>query len=501
MLVLNKIIKIIANNIKISIFFILSIPFQILILNNFGAISYQDILVCLKFLIFLTILYNLLSIFKMVRKFEFENLINLIIILNILFNFIFFNNGFVKFKIFIAIQITIIFFYFYYFSQLKLVFNKIYKFVGITSGLLMPIIAFNFFNYDDVNNKNLFKNDHFSNLKLENKIDTYVIIPDGLMGFDKLKKNKFYNDDNYEQILIKNNLIPLKSFANYPTTFASIPSMLNGSIFEEDTRVEEKKFTKLIHQSSSIKMFMKNNYEVLWFENSWIGSKCLNSKFTCPQKTRILSFADNEIVLEYFKLININMYWSNKILRLFNFKKKYHLDSITEMLKDHEYTKPVFVFAHLLFPHQPFRVDKNCDPIYLNNTYTAKWHEKKYFIQVECFKKQLINFNNFIKSKNRPYLLIIASDTGWTFDDSRHPNHNPKKMWPESSFQNNIIMSEKYACFNKDKIVSNAEILLLALHCSENKPFPLIDNDQFDAYYSKTGNVNANKLIKRNFAR
>ena len=84
---------------------------------------------------------------------------------------------------------------------------------------------------------------------------------------------------------------------------------------------------------------MKNNYEVLWFENSWIGSKCLNSKFTCPQKTRILSFADNEIVLEYFKLININMYWSNKILRLFNFKKKYHLDNITEMLKDHEYTK------------------------------------------------------------------------------------------------------------------------------------------------------------------
>ena len=84
----------------------------------------------------------------------------------------------------------------------------------------------------------------------------------------------------------------------------------------------------------------------------------------------------------------------------------------------------------------PFLVDANCNPIYLNKSYTPTWSERKYFLQVECLKKQIIDFNNFIKSKNRPYLLIIASDTGWTFDDKIHPSLNPKALWPKSHFQN-----------------------------------------------------------------
>ena len=107
-----------------------------------------------------------------------------------------------------------------------------------------------------------------------------------MMGFDKLKENKYYNDNNYENILKDNNLTALKSLSNYPTTFASIPSMLNGSIFKENTKVNEKTFYKLNSQSSSVNMFLKNNYEVLWFENTWAGTKCNNNKFTCPQKKK-----------------------------------------------------------------------------------------------------------------------------------------------------------------------------------------------------------------------
>ena len=49
MLVINKIIKNIYNNLNIGIFFILSIPAQILILNNYDVISYHDLLVCFKY--------------------------------------------------------------------------------------------------------------------------------------------------------------------------------------------------------------------------------------------------------------------------------------------------------------------------------------------------------------------------------------------------------------------------------------------------------------------
>ena len=60
MLVLNKIIKNIYNNLNIGIFFILSIPAQILILNNYDVISYHDLLVCFKLLLILTLLFNLI---------------------------------------------------------------------------------------------------------------------------------------------------------------------------------------------------------------------------------------------------------------------------------------------------------------------------------------------------------------------------------------------------------------------------------------------------------
>ena len=72
MLVLNKIIKNIYNNLNIGIFFILSIPAQILILNNYDVISYHDLLVCFKLLLILTLLFNLIRFFSFVRKFYFE---------------------------------------------------------------------------------------------------------------------------------------------------------------------------------------------------------------------------------------------------------------------------------------------------------------------------------------------------------------------------------------------------------------------------------------------
>ena len=50
----------------------------------------------------------------------------------------------------------------------------------------------------------------------------------------------------------------------------------------------------------------------------------------------------------------------------------------------------------------------------------------------------------------------------------------------KSSFQNNIILNDDYVCFDKNKIVTNAEILLLALHCAEDKSPPPMENTQFD---------------------
>ena len=474
------------------------VPGLILYNNNSEVVTHGDIFVLLCLILVIFIIISFFKMSKFLRNYKIDFFLSLFIIFNLTINYIIFKNNFVNFEIFVLISSIYTLFYFLLFNKFKTKINSLFSFIQV-SIIFFLIISFltSLLNKEYVS-KIEFKNNFFEGYKLKNTPDIYHIIPDGLMSLEVLKNYEFYERNNYKNVLKKNDLILFNSMSNYPTTFASIPSMLNGSTFKENTEVSEKEFYKLNNNSSFTKMLLKNNYDVYWFENTWAGTKCINKKFICPQKKYLSNIFDNEIIIEYLKLININYSWHEKILMFLNIKKIYHLDKIQEILKKIDTKNSKYVFAHILIPHQPFKVDKQCDGTYLKNL-DQKWSSEKYFIQLECLKKQIISFHNFVKDQGRPYIFIIASDTGWTFDDKLSPNINSNLKWRKEQFKNVVIINRESICFDKNKEITNAEILPNVIACSEGIDLPDIDNAKYDAYYHKTGHPDARKFVKRNF--
>lgn len=490
--------KFISKNYLIPLIF----PALVIISNNENVITFNDIYV-ISILVF--ILFFLIFVFRFLKfynQYSLGSLLSITITLNIAINYLYYNNSLVKFYQFFILNAAIFGLYFLLFKKYNIILNRLSSFINITIFFFLCITIFNFSNKVNYKEKLKSKENYFQNIKLENTPDIYHIIPDGLMSITELKKNNFYRDNDFEKTLEKNGLQILNSKSNYPVTFASIPSILNGSIFPENTKVLEKQFYNLSQNSNFVNMLLENSYKIYWFENTWAGSKCTNEQFTCPQK-KINSFLKNEIITEYLKIININYGWNEKILKIFNIKERYYLDEAQDILLNiynkEPSERPRYIFMHSLIPHPPIKIDEECNPNYLtgkNNSY----NEESYFISLECLKKQIISFYNFVKKQERPFIFIVSSDTGWNFDDNLNPNTNTKiDQWPEHMFNNMIIVNKEIVCFDEKKIVTNAELLPFLISCSEKKDLPKIDNGSYDAYYGNSNHKFRYKFNKRLF--
>lgn len=63
-----------------------------------------------------------------------------------------------------------------------------------------------------------------------------------------------------------------------------------------------------------------------------------------------------------------------------------------------------------------------------------------------------------------------------------------------------IIVNKEIVCFDKNKSVTNVELLPFLIACSENKNLPNIDNRYFDVFYNKGHDGRKrNKFRKRLF--
>ena len=492
--------KFVTNNYLIP----LILPALMLVNNNKDVVTLNDIYVISIVILILFFLILIIRFFNFCNRYRLDNFFSIAITVNIAINYLYYNNDLVKFYQFFILNTAICGIYFLLFKKYKIKLNRLSSFINITIVFFFFITVFNFSSEAGYEEKLKSKQNYFQNTRLKNTPDIYHIIPDGLMHMEELKKNNFYQDNNFEKTLEENGLQLLNSTTNYPTTFTSIPSTLNGSLFPDNIEIVEKQFYNLSQNSNFVNMLLKNDYKIYWFENTWAGTKCINNKFICPQKKNINTFFDNEIVNEYLKIININYTWNEKILKVFNIEKRFYLDKIQDTMQNiynnKKFENPRYIFAHLLIPHQPIRVDEECVPNYLtgkNNSY----NENSYFISLECLKKQIISFHNFAKKQKRPFIFIVGSDTGWTFDDRVNPNVNTKlDEWPKEHYKNMIIVNKEIVCFDKNKSVTNVELLPFLIACSENKNLPNIDNRYFDVFYNNGHDGRKrNKFKKRLF--
>ena len=224
--------------------------------------------------------------------------------------------------------------------------------------------------------------------------DIYYIILDEYAGIDSLEKNFGFDNTEFISALSKRGFfMPSNSYSNYPFTLLSIPSILNMqylNFFSEEMGIDS---TNL----QPIKILRENN----------LVMKNLKS-----QGYYVVSFyagADSVPILVDEKPCN-----SRSILSGFD-KKSEILCTFSEMPKIKDKTsRPVFVYAHMSLPHDPYVFDEYGNSVSFNRENIDTATEREFYLQQLKFtnKKTIETIDAIIeKSKSLP-IIILQSDHG-----------------------------------------------------------------------------------------
>lgn len=459
------------------------LPVSIILTSNKDIISIESlnqlIIIPIFFSLILIILHFLLSSIKIkILKF-----LNLLIFGNIIVN-ILNNNNFLTLEKVIILNIFLIAVYF----LLKKYINQSNKFLNFFNLFLYILLVFSSLQFiysqqlkKSFPTKKIFMHNNFNQVELKKKPNIIHIIPDGLMNVNYFNKDVRKSINEISEIL--NIDIFENSIANYPVTFLSLPSILNGSLINEKISFKENQFNDFIFESRFHKVLKKEGYDIFWYRTRWVGSDCNRKKYICMNQ----KFYNNELAKNYLKIINFNYHWIDKII--FKSSGKFpsqHLDRITNNLDEiYSYKNPKYIFAYLNVPHSPYTVNKNCDSmLFLGKDHKSNFSRKNYSDQTKCLIKQIKKLTDKLKKDKKDFMIIIQSDTGWSFTN-KPSIKNPDVRWPEKQFKNFIAVSRKYNCINKERKISNADFLPMILGCISTNRLDLKNNRQYDAYYSK----------------
>ncbi len=377
-------------------------------------------------------------------------------------------------------------------------FIKIFKIIYIPAILLLFLIFFVnlfFFIYSKEKQKvstiflifvfTLFLFNIFDNTKSYKKIPNVIkkteyvpktidliLILDEMSGLNSAESNSVLGKEfvDLAEKYFENN-----SFEYYPNAFSTsknsvtaISSLIN--LIERVTEEERKKFAKksnnyfIDYDLIDSKLFEKFN-SISIFQNMHVNYCFLPNVKKCQQfnpfeANEFLKGFKNNFLTKYFSFWHLNgsivgkFFWRiGKQLRITDSlsepegQKASIAKTLREINNDISKNKFDLIFAHLLFPHVPYGLDKNCkysgNLSNMNNFFSKNKKTKIHNIERKCV---LFFLDNFMKkiSNNHNLRVILLSDHGSRIEDT-----------PESS--NSIIFAVKNFKSKKGK-KNNMEI-------------------------------------------
>jgi len=496
---------------KFLFFFILFLPFFLFLRNeNLIQIQNEIIINIAVFQIFVLLLIILISfmINIIIRKkiFNFDNLLisfSICYFISFFFedlkfkenfeNIIFF--GYLFSAIIFFLILIVIFFLNLYFLNKSIGKNFFFKFISIFIFLNYILVSFNILNFYNKNEVLNLQNTSIEyNLKsnINKNIDIYYIVLDAMTSLDYAEKNKVINNkkkiiDGFSKM---GGYYVSNSMSNYPTTHLSIQSILdlNYPITHKSEKYSTyKNFfpNRLINNYENLslthlnKKFKRNFY--------WTGNKYQH----CKSNSYEPKMCKNENSLVFF-LNALELFYKNNLLdfliRRINSVSinKFGLKSTFEILKDDklvffqdvDFSKKNFFFMHLLKPHKPFDVDKNCNfTTHNNNGYGENY--KCVLLLIEKFVKNL----NILS--NKPKIIIFIGDHGEILDQNFISKSN------KISYQNKIDRLQIFnliffpdECKEDLKFAkSPVNVIRFAFNCAENISLKYLPNKHFYTFY------------------
>ena len=263
--------------------------------------------------------------------------------------------------------------------------------------------------------------------------DVYYIILDEYAGPVGLEFLQYDNSDFFSYLDKREFYLPPDSHSNYSMTHFSLSSSMNMkyvNYLSDELGKESKNYipaTELLLNSEVIHNFKSLGYKIVIFDSGTLSSDDFKDvdvsmcKDTKPFNYVLLDAVARTSMIGYF----IER-WSEEDAR------NMILCVFTELptVKDN-YDEPIFVFAHIIFPHPPYIFGPNGEKVTPGNLYNSeKWDEKLAYLDQLKFanKKSSEVIDNLLENKEYQPIIILQSDHGLGFIDWKNPNNEMLKQ-------------------------------------------------------------------------
>jgi len=249
---------------------------------------------------------------------------------------------------------------------------------------------------------------------ISGKPDIYYFIFDEYSGNITLEKDFNYDNSDFLNELRKRGFhIPDVSYSNYPNSTESIASTLNMGYLDILTEIlgKDSKDMRLpteIKDNSLAMNFLKlHDYKIISFYGGLdaAGTSKLVSEKLCSLMG-INNDLRTKVILTYLPITYLN----NDLIHGHHREKIECIFSTLPNIKGSE-EEPVFVMAHLMFPHHPYIYDSEGNPVEAEK----EWKDKEaYLEQLQYANTKILEVvDKTLENSTREPVIIIMSDHGF----------------------------------------------------------------------------------------
>lgn len=348
----------------------------------------------------------------------------------------------------------------------------------------------------------------FSNLEIKDKEeiikpDIYYFVFDRYGRQDILKKHFNFDNSEFMSFLKKSEFFTAdESYANYPNTFLSLSSSLNGKYLDflgekmGDSKNRTVVYKELIENNDFVKFLKKQEYEYIILGDFWDGSK--KSNLANQNANLFENFDEFQMSIYEKNLINtirgmmgdkqlfVGVERLNIIGKNLDFRKR----SLEKNIKK---PQPKFVFGHFLLPHEPVVFSETCYPLDFDDI--RKLNKKEgYLSQLNCANNFMIEIVEKIKEEStKPFVIIFQSDEGpylpeeyFNLDGELVPE-NSDSYKIHASILNSVFLSSKenpkeavdYKSLNFSEDMTPVNTFRIITNYYFNQDIPLLENDSY----------------------
>ncbi len=260
--------------------------------------------------------------------------------------------------------------------------------------------------------------------------DVYLVILDAYSRADDLLDIYGHDNTGFEDALRERGFfVPKAARANYVSTYIAVAAMLGQDYVRtllpglRPDQKDRRPVFRLLKDNRTIRGLKEQGYHFVYFRSPFppLSDSPLADE-------RIPDRVSGEFELFWFRnttIVPIHGVWC-WLRRCPNPGHPFTGESSEELFAKFDTLaalastpSPKFVFTHLLFPHEPFRVDARCDPIpplwpSEATTGTDPKVRELYRDQVECANRLLLQLVDTLLARSaEPPVIIFQGDHGY----------------------------------------------------------------------------------------